>query len=40
VVTEILRIDGQYDADRNPMYVVRSSNVVAISSPEGLRRQE
>ncbi len=40
VVTEILRVDGQYDLDRNPLYVVRSSNVIVSSSPESIRKQE
>ena len=31
VVTEILRVDGEYDPDGNPQYLVRSSNVVALS---------
>jgi hypothetical protein len=39
VVTEILRIDGQYDNDRNPLYVVRSGNVIVVSSPESIRKQ-
>ncbi|MHC4197699.1 MAG: hypothetical protein ACYSRP_07295 [Planctomycetota bacterium] len=40
VVTEIVRIDGEYDKDGNPVYVVKSSQVAAISSPEELRKRE
>lgn len=39
VVTEIVRVDGRYDSDNNPMYVVRSSNVMAVSSPDNLKRK-
>lgn len=38
VTTEIVRVDGQYDQDGNPLYVVRSTNIVTVSAPEKLRR--
>jgi hypothetical protein len=38
VATEILRIDDTYDADGNPSYVVKSTNVVSVSAPDNLRR--
>ncbi|HHT9131805.1 MAG TPA: hypothetical protein ACFYED_04895 [Candidatus Tripitaka californicus] len=39
VVTEIVRVDGRYDSDDNPMYIVKSSNVIAVSSPDNLKRK-
>jgi hypothetical protein len=39
VVTEIARIDGEYDPDGNPAYLIKSANVTAISAPDELRRQ-
>jgi len=39
VATEILRVDGQFDADGNPQYVVRSTNIVSVSGSERLRKQ-
>ena len=39
VVTEILRLDGRYDDDGNPQYFIKSTNVVAVSTPEHLRRE-
>lgn len=39
VVTSIFRVDGQYDAEGNPVYVVKSTNVMSVSPPEELRRQ-
>lgn len=38
VTSEILRIDGEYDVDGNPIYLVKSTNIVAVSAPEKLRR--
>lgn len=40
VVTEIMRVDDQYDPEGNPTYILKSSNVTAISAPDELRRQE
>jgi hypothetical protein len=39
VVTDVYRVDGEYDAEGNPIYVVRSNNVMSVSPPEELRRQ-
>lgn len=40
VVTEVVRLDGEYDLDGNPAYIVKSTNVAAISAPDELRRQQ
>ena len=39
VVTSIVRVDGQYDEQNNPMYLIQSSPVVAVSAPDNLRKQ-
>src|SRR5712691_2839980 len=40
LVVSVIRIDGQYDQDGNPLYVVKSSTTTAIASaPEELRRK-
>ncbi len=39
VATEVLRIEGEWDQEGNPIYVVRSSNVLSINAPEELRRK-
>jgi hypothetical protein len=39
VVTEVLRIDGAYDAEGNPVYLVASTNVMSVSSPDSLRQK-
>jgi hypothetical protein len=38
VATEVLRLDGEYDGNGNPVYIVQSTNVMAVDAPEGLRR--
>lgn len=38
VATEIARLDGQYDAEGNPAYVINSSNVTHVSAPEHLKK--
>ena len=39
VVTQIIKA-SQRDVDGNPIYVARSSNVMAVSPPESYRRGE
>lgn len=39
IVTEVLRIEGAYDQENNPLYVVKSTNVLAVRPPENLRRK-
>jgi hypothetical protein len=39
VVTEILRVDGQWDAQGNPAYLVQSQQVVSVDAPDHLRKE-
>lgn len=40
VVLQAVRLIGEYDADGNPVYVVKSNTIVAVpSSPEALRKR-
>ena len=39
VATEVLRVDGEYDQMGNPIYLVQSTNVMAVDAPENVRRQ-
>ena len=39
VVSEILRIEGVYDKEGNPVYHIKSTNVAAVKSPDGLKRK-
>lgn len=38
VATEVLRLDGEFDANGSPVYLVQSANVMAVDAPENLRR--
>ena len=40
VVTEILRLDDEYDSEGNPIYIVASANVPFVSAPDELRRKK
>lgn len=39
VVVEIWRVDGEYDNEGNPVYVVKSNNLLNVQAPEGLKRK-
>jgi hypothetical protein len=39
VVTEILRIEGLFDAAGNPAYLINSTNVVGVDAPDELKRE-
>jgi hypothetical protein len=40
VATEVLKVVGQFDAEGNPAYFVKSTNVTNVSAPADLRRDE
>lgn len=40
VVTDVMRVDGAYDPEGNPMYVTKSTNIMTVSTPEEIRRQQ
>lgn len=39
VATEMLRLDGHHDEKGQPIYLLASTNVMAVSAPEELRRR-
>ena len=39
VLTNVFRVDGQYDPEGNPVYVIQSTNVLSVNAPEGLRKR-
>lgn len=38
VATEIFKIDERYDNEGNPVYVLKSRNVLVVNTPEELKR--
>lgn len=39
IATEFLRIDGEYDAEGNPVYAIKSANVTTVDAAEDLKRK-
>ena len=39
VATKVVRLVGQYDQSGNPVYFVTSTNVVAVDSPDILKKK-
>ena len=39
VVSEIWRVDGEYDAEGSPVYVVKTTNMVNVTVPDELRKK-
>ncbi len=40
VVTEVWRVVGEYDADGNPTYVLKSGGVLVVNAPDEVRRPQ
>lgn len=40
VLTEVLRIDGMYQPNGDPMYGIQAQQVVAVNAPENLRKKD
>jgi hypothetical protein len=39
VVTEIVRVDGEFDPEGNPIYMVKAGNMIVVKSPENLKKK-
>lgn len=39
VVSDIVRVDGQFDPEGNPLYLIKSGNMVVASSPDNLKKK-
>lgn len=39
VITEVYRFEELYDSDGNPVYQVKSSNVVTVRPPDSLKKK-
>lgn len=40
VATEVIRVDGRYDQEGNPVYVLNSTNVLVVAAPDELKHGE
>jgi hypothetical protein len=39
VVSEIIRLNNEYDAEGNPVYIVKSANMVVVKAPDNLKKK-
>ena len=39
VLKKVLRVDGEFDTEGNPVYIMQSTNVSSITSPDHLRHK-
>lgn len=40
VLTKVFRVEGEYDKEDNPVYVIQSTNVTSVNSPKELRKKD
>ncbi len=38
VVSEIIRLNGEYDPEGNPIYIVKSANMLVVKAPDNLKK--
>jgi len=39
VVSEIIRLHGEYDPEGNPIYIIKSANMLFVKSPDNLKKK-
>lgn len=39
VVSDVVCIPNEYDNDNNPVYIIKSSNIVVVDSPDHLKKK-
>jgi hypothetical protein len=39
VATKVMRVDGKYDNEGNPLYVIQSTNITSVSAPDNLKKK-
>lgn len=39
VLSDVMRVNGEYDHEGNPVYVTKSGNVLAVRVPDSLKRK-
>ena len=40
VATEVFKVEGQYDQDGNPVYLLKSNNVMVVQAQDNVRRSD
>ena len=39
VATKVLRVEGKFDEEGSPVYLVKSTNIMSVSAPDSLKRK-
>ena len=39
ILSDVFRVDGEFDAEGNPIYITKSGNVVSVRVPDELKRK-
>ncbi|MBA7679277.1 hypothetical protein ES703_87566 [subsurface metagenome] len=39
IVSEVVRVPDAYDQENNPVYVVKSTNMVVVNSPDHMKKK-
>jgi hypothetical protein len=39
VATKVLRVDGKYDPEGNPLYIIQSTNITSVNAPDNLKKK-
>lgn len=40
IMTDIIKVEGEFDAEGTPVYVMKSTMITSVSAPEDLRKKE
>jgi hypothetical protein len=40
IATEVFRLEEQYDPDGNPIYILRSKNILVVNAPDHVKRPQ
>lgn len=40
VATEVFKVEGQFDVEGNPVYILRSRNVLVVNAADHVKRQD
>ena len=39
ILTKVARVDGAYDQEGNPVYVIQATNIVRVDCPDSLKKK-
>jgi len=39
VATKVLRVENEFDAEGNPLYIIQSTNITSVNAPDHLKKK-